>query len=139
MIKGISHITFIVKVLDKTSKFFRDIFDRDIFDAKEVYSSGEKQFSLSRERFFLIDGFWICIMGGGSLSERTYNHIAFRVSEDDFDGYLQKIEVSCVGIKPARPRIEGEGRSVYFYDHDNHLFGLHTGQLETRLESYFKR
>lgn len=109
------------------------IFLRNIFDAKEVYSSGEKQFSFSRERFFLIDGIWICIMEGGSLSERTYNHIVFQVSENDFGRYMQKIEESGVDIKPARPRIEGEGRSVYFYDHDNHLFELHTGQLETRL------
>lgn len=134
MIKGISHITLIVKDLDKASDFLRNI-----FSAKEVYSSGVKQFSLSSEIFFLIDGIWICIMEGESLSERTYNHIAFQVSENDFDHYLQKIEVSGVDIKPARPRIEGEGRSVYFYDHDNHLFELHTGHLESRLESYFKK
>jgi len=30
----------------------------------------------------------------------------------------------------------GEGRSIYFYDHDNHLFELHTGNLEERLARY---
>jgi hypothetical protein len=33
------------------------------------------------------------------------------------------------------PRVEGEGRSLHFYD-DNHLFELHTGTLEERLERY---
>ncbi len=30
----------------------------------------------------------------------------------------------------------GEGHSLYFYDHDNHLFELHTGTLEERLARY---
>ena len=35
-------------------------------------------------------------------------------------------------------RVEGEGSSLYFHDWDNHLFELHTGTLETRLERYAK-
>ncbi len=33
----------------------------------------------------------------------------------------------------------GEGRSLYFHDHDNHLFELHTGTLEERLARYGAR
>jgi len=47
LISGISHITFIVKDLEKATTFFREI-----FGAKEVYYSGEKKFSISREKFF---------------------------------------------------------------------------------------
>ena len=47
MIEGVSHITFIVKDLEKATTFFECI-----FDAKEVYSSGDNTFSLSRENFF---------------------------------------------------------------------------------------
>lgn len=32
--------------------------------------------------------------------------------------------------------MEGEGRSLYFYDYDNHLFELHTGTLTERLKRY---
>ena len=39
-------------------------------------------------------------------------------------------------VKPPRPRVEGEGQSLYFYDFDNHLFELHTGTLEQRLARY---
>ncbi len=39
---------------------------------------------------------------------------------------------------PERSRVESEGRSIYFYDYDNHLFELHTGTLEERLERYSK-
>ena len=46
MIKGISHITFIVKDLEKATNFFIQI-----FNAKEVYSSGDKTFSISKEKY----------------------------------------------------------------------------------------
>lgn len=45
---NISHITFIVKDLEKTAHFFTQI-----FDAKEVYSSENKTFSIAKEKFFL--------------------------------------------------------------------------------------
>ena len=41
-----------------------------------------------------------------------------------------------VDVRPPRPRVAGEGESLYFYDFDNHLFELHTGTLAHRLRSY---
>ena len=43
---------------------------------------------------------------------------------------------SALKSMPDRGRIKGEGKSVYFYDYDNHLFELHTGTLDERLASY---
>ncbi|OQB23426.1 MAG: Fosfomycin resistance protein FosX [Firmicutes bacterium ADurb.Bin182] len=133
MIRGLSHITLVVKDLKRTAAFLRAV-----FDAKEVYSSGEKRFSISKEMFFLINDIWLCIMEGEPLSERTYNHIAFQISEEDYEEYKTKVVASGIELRPDRPRIEGEGRSIYFYDFDNHLFELHTGTLEQRLEAYSK-
>lgn len=110
MIQNISHMTFIVQNLDKATQFFTEI-----FDAKIVYNSQDKTFSLSKERFFLIWELRIAIMEGDPLPSQTYNHIAF---------------------KKARPRVAWEWASIYFYDYDNHLFELHTGTLEERLETY---
>jgi fosfomycin resistance protein FosX len=39
-------------------------------------------------------------------------------------------------VREGRPRVEGEGRSIYFYDHDNHLIELHSGTLKERLKRY---
>ncbi len=131
MILGLSHITLIAKDLERAALFFTSI-----FDAKEVYSSGENPFSLSREKFFLINDLWICVMEGEPLLERSYHHIAFQIPDGEFDRYHERIEAIGAEIKPGRPRVEGEGRSLYFYDFDGHLFELHTGTLSERLARY---
>jgi len=132
LISGISHITFIVKDLDKAVKFFKEI-----FEAEEIYSSEGKGFSISEERFFLINDLWIAVMEGKE-TEKSYNHIAFKIDESDYEKYLNRIEGLGLEIRTGRKRINGEGNSIYFYDYDNHLFELHTGTLETRLLSYRK-
>lgn len=131
MIKGISHVTFVVKDLEKSAKLLEQI-----FEAKEVYDSKNKNFSLSAEKFFKIGKIWIAIMQGKSLKEKTYNHIAFEVAEKDLKIYEKKIKQLGLKIKPARPRVKEEGKSIYFYDYDNHLFEIHSGNLKTRLKSY---
>ncbi|HHY25224.1 MAG TPA: FosX/FosE/FosI family fosfomycin resistance thiol transferase [Desulfitobacterium dehalogenans] len=131
MIEGISHLTFIVKDIERASEFFRFI-----FDAQEVYSSGEDVYSLSREKFFLINNLWIAIMEGESLSERTYNHVAFKINDDEISIFESRIRALGLEVKNPRLRVEGEGQSIYFYDYDNHLFELHTGTLSDRLATY---
>lgn len=130
-VNGISHITFIVSDLDRTSRMFEYI-----FGAREVYSSGDETHSYSREKYFQVNGIWLAIMQGEPLAERTYNHVAFQISERDYETYLQRIKEMRLEIKADRDRIPGEGRSIYFYDYDNHLFELHTGSLEERLREY---
>lgn len=131
MIEGISHITFVVRDLDKTTALFKEL-----FEAKEVYHSGDKTHSISRERFFIIGGQWIAVMENPEIVNRTYHHVAFKINEADVDRYLAKIRALGLEMKPPRPRIAGEGQSIYFYDYDNNLFELHTGTLEERLAAY---
>lgn len=129
--EGISHITFIVKDLVKATQFFKII-----FDAEEVYASGDRMFSISKEKFFLIGGQWIAIMEGESLRERTYNHTAFKIKEEEVSLYEARVKALGVDYRPSRARVAGEGQSLYFYDFDNHLFELHTGTLAERLKRY---
>lgn len=133
MITGISHITFIVKNLDRTANLFKKV-----FDAKEIYTSEEKKHSLYKEKFFLIGNQWIAIMESEAIVHRTYHHIAFKIEEQDVDIYLKKIKNLNLELKPPRQRMSGEGHSIYFHDYDNNLFELHTGTLSQRLTSYEK-
>lgn len=131
MIEGISHVTFVVSDLDRMSELLVDI-----LDAEEIYSSGEATFSISREKFFLVGDTWIAIMEGEALAEKTYNHVAFKIADEDFDSFAARIRAFGLEMREDRHRVEGEGRSLYFYDYDNHLFELHSGTLEQRLERY---
>ena len=133
MIQGLSHMTFITADLDRMEQVLTHI-----FNAKKVYDSGDQTYSLSEERFFLIGDIWIVIMKGDPLSDKTYNHIAFKIDDADFEDYLNRIHELGLELREGRARVQGEGQSIYFYDDDNHMFELHTGTLEERLERYNK-
>jgi catechol 2,3-dioxygenase-like lactoylglutathione lyase family enzyme len=132
VIEGLSHLTFIVRDLERMSRLI------EALGGRQVYASGDETFSLSREKFFVAGGLWIAIMEGEPLPARTYNHVAFKVGEKDLDALKRRIEALGLDIRESRARVEGEGSSLYFHDWDNHLFELHTGTLETRLERYAK-
>ncbi|TRW96414.1 FosX/FosE/FosI family fosfomycin resistance hydrolase [Candidatus Methylobacter oryzae] len=129
--EGISHVTFIVKDLERMA-----IFMCQGLGAREVYDSAGQNHSLSREKFFLLGGVWIAAMEGEAPAQRSYQHVAFSVNEADLPRYRANLQALGVEIRPPRSRVEGEGQSLYFYDFDNHLFELHTGTLEQRLARY---
>ena len=138
MIQGLSHMTFIVANLDRMETILTRV-----FDARKVYDSGTETFSLSKERFFLIGAgeksLWVAIMEGEPLPSRTYNHLAFKIENSDFEHYAQRIRALGLEMREGRARVAGEGQSLYFYDDDNHLFELHTGTLDERLQRYAKK
>lgn len=129
--EGISHITFIVKDLERMSTLLCQG-----LGAREIYDSAGQNHSLSREKFFVLGGIWIAAMEGESPAQRSYQHVAFSVSDADLPRYQADLQALGVEIRPPRSRVEGEGQSLYFYDFDNHLFELHTGTLEHRLARY---
>jgi catechol 2,3-dioxygenase-like lactoylglutathione lyase family enzyme len=133
-LQGLSHLTFVVRDLERAAAFFREG-----LGGREVYDSAERNFSLTREKFFLVGGVWIAVMEAGEGEPpvpRTYRHAAFRVEEEGLPAFEARLRKLGVEVRPARPRVEGEGRSLYFYDFDGHLFELHAGTLEERLARY---
>ncbi len=131
MISGLSHITFVTRDIEAFARIVIEV-----LGGEEIYDSGQKQFSLSREKFFIAGGLWIVAMEGESLPMRSYNHIAFKTDEAGLEQARTAIARLGLETKPPRPRIEGEGRSLYFYTPDKHLIELHTGTLEERLQAY---
>ncbi len=128
----INHITFICQDIQRSAALFCDL-----FKAVEIYSSEENTFSLSQEKFLLIDNLWVALMQGPSQSQ-SYNHVAFTVTEEELPLLQAKIEAWDLKIVPGRARKPEEGQSLYFFDFDNHLFELHTGDLKTRLNFYMR-
>lgn len=135
MIQGISHMTFVVRDLDRMEQILTYV-----FDARKVYDSGDATFSISKERFFLMgpesNPLWIAIMEGEGLPARTFNHVAFKIEDEEYETYLQRVRDLGLELREGRARVQGEGQSIYFYDDDNHMFELHTGTLDVRLNRY---
>ena len=129
--KGISHLTFIVRDLDRMATLLVKG-----LGAEEVYDSESHNYSLSRERFFLLGGVWLAVMEGEPPNERSYQHVAFAVEAADLPAYEVRLQRLGVEIRQPRSRVDGEGQSLYFYDFDNHLFELHAGTLGQRLDRY---
>ena len=87
MIEGLSHVTFMVRDLERMAAILTGV-----FDAREGYSSGEQTFSTAREKFFQVGNLWIAIMEGEALPVRTYNHIAFKIRDSEFETYEARIK-----------------------------------------------
>ncbi len=131
MIEGLSHVTFIVENLDRMEEVLTTV-----LGARKIYDSGSDTFSLSKERFFNVAGLWIVAMEGEPVPDQTYNHVAFKIPDSEYHEYLVRVNSLGLKVREGRPRVEGEGRSIYFYDHDNHLIELHSGTLKERLNRY---
>lgn len=127
----LSHITFISADPDRMEEMLIRV-----LKARKLYDSGERTYSLSRERFYDIGGVWVAVMEGDSLTARSYNHVAFHVDEEEMEERLAEIAALGLEVLPGRSRVEGEGDSIYFYGPDGHLIELHSGTLEDRLRRY---
>ena len=61
--------------------------------------------------------------GERPATRETYNHVAFKISEADYPACLETGHAHSAlrSVKGGRA-LQGEGRSIYFQDDDNHLF-----------------
>jgi metallothiol transferase len=128
MLKGINHLTFSVGNLEQSIAFYRDVLEA------KLLAEGNNL------AYFSLNGMWIALnvhkKGSRKKNHQSYTHIAFTIDESDFDIWLNKLTKLKVNIVPGRSRDEQDKRSIYFSDQDGHLFELHTGSLEDRLQFY---
>ena len=129
-ITGLSHLTFVVRDLERSARLWIEG-----LGAKQVYDSGDQFHSRSPERFFLLGGIWIALMQGEPGS-RSYRHAAFEVAADELPAFETRLRALGAEVQTPRPRIEGEGVSLYFHDYDDNLLELHSGTLQQRLAAY---
>ncbi len=119
-IKNINHLAFACEDLEKSTHLFQYI-----FGAKLLKTTQE-------EKFLKLTDFWIILIKGKAL-EKSYNHYAFQIDPKDLPEFAEKIKSLKLTVLPGKERAVGENHSLYFYDYDNHLFELHTGDLQTTL------
>ena len=78
-ILGLSHLTFIVRDVDRTARLFCEG-----LGAQEVYDSQGRNFSLSREKFVVLGGLWLAFMEGEPPAQRSYG-VNNATAEDSAD------------------------------------------------------
>jgi catechol 2,3-dioxygenase-like lactoylglutathione lyase family enzyme len=119
MIQGLNHITIAVNNLDESFEFYVDLLGMTPHAkwAKGAYLS--------------LNELWFCLSCEIAIPSKDYSHLAFDVSEVNFQNTKSKI--LNAGIKQWKLN-KSEGESLYFLDPNGHKLELHVGSLANRLK-----
>lgn len=122
-ISGINHVTLAVRNLEESFQFYQKVLG---FKPLAKWTKGA---------YFLVGDLWFCAIEDDRIDESFFNdytHIAFTVSQEDFELICDRIENSGAQIWQENT---GEGASLYFTDPNNHKLEIHVSDLETRLKT----
>jgi len=124
-IKGLNHITFAVKDIEKSFAFYRDVLGFTPLCKWEGSA------------YFLVGDpeepgcLWFCLDRDINRHTTTCNtHYAFSVSPEDFMAISERIMTSGVILFKENT---SPGESLYFLDSDGHKLEIHVGDWKTRI------
>ena len=122
MITGINHITLAVKDLAESFDFYTGVFRL-------------RPIARWLEGAYLLAGdMWIVLILDENLGKQPpadYSHIAFTVSEDNYDKFSSAIIRSGAKIWQENAT---EGKSLYFLDPNHHKLEIHASNLDNRIK-----
>jgi fosfomycin resistance protein FosX len=120
MLGPIAHIALIVRDTTRTAGFLRDLFDAPVL--RRTDADGHD------ETFVRLGVTWLALIGADVKRERTGDHIAFRVARESIPSIADRLKsMGCEFI------LAESGKSLYFFDFDNHVFELDSSDEEEEL------
>ena len=121
MLDSISHIALVVKDPARTAALFRDLF------SARVVARQDDEGHL--ETFVRLGGTWLVLVGAAVERARTGDHVAFHTTPQILEATVAKLQ--AMGREFIRAR---SNRSLYFFDYDDHVFELDTGDTDKELQ-----
>ncbi|MGE6486796.1 metallothiol transferase FosB [Paenisporosarcina sp. NPDC076898] len=124
----INHLLFSVNDLDSSIRFYKEVF------GAKLLLKGRKT------AYFDLDGLWLALNEETDIPrneiKESYTHMAFTITEEEYEAKLVRLNHLNVSILPGRERDERDKKSIYFEDLDGHKFEFHTGTMRDRLQYY---
>lgn len=120
MLRGLNHITIAVSDLDRSLNFYCGLLGM----SPHVRWDGGAYLSLG--------DVWFCLSCDEVKPAQDYGHIALDIAESDFNVFTERLRAENI-IEWKQNK--SEGHSLYFLDPDGHKLEIHSGNLESRLES----
>lgn len=120
MIRGLNHITVAVNDLDRSLDFYVNLLG---LVAHVRWDNGA---------YLSLGDVWFCLSVDDVTPSQDYCHIALDVAEDNFNIVAQKLRAANVREWKQN---KSEGLSLYLLDPDGHKLEIHSGSLQSRLES----
>ncbi|MGI1680166.1 MAG: VOC family protein [Cellvibrionaceae bacterium] len=120
MLTGLNHITLAVRDIERSLEFYCRVLG---FVGRVKWKTGA---------YLTLEDVWLCLSLDDHGSSEDYSHIAFSVEDGKFSRLAEKIAKENI---PEWKSNVSEGASLYILDPDQHKLELHSGSLESRLES----
>ena len=122
-LKGVDHLAFVVSDLDRSVKFYQELFDGEVGRSRgfneQDKAARRSQHTLVKVGNFAFDLFQMA-PGDPPKTDTRYLHFAFEIDPTDLDQIQEQL--SRMGIPYDGPKGHGGGTglSIYFNDPDGY-------------------